>query len=178
MRIISGTFKGRRFEPLRSISARPTTDFAKEGLFNVLNNQINFEETTVLDLFAGIGSIGLEFASRDCPSVTMIEKSEAHIRFIRKVILETGMDNAHIIRADVFRFLNASSQNFDLIFADPPYELPELSTLPNLVFEHNLLKPEGIFILEHPKKYDFAEHPRFLQHKSYGNVQFSFFSNR
>ena len=178
MRIIGGNFKGRRFEPPRNISARPTTDFAKEGLFNILNNQIDFEETTVLDLFAGIGSIGLELASRGCPAVTMIERSEPHIRFIHKVISELGADTVSVIRGDVFRFLRSCSQKFDLIFADPPYELAELPTLPDLIFEQKLLAEDGIFILEHPKKYSFSEHKNFDSHRSYGNVQFSWFSNR
>ena len=178
MRIISGTFKGRRFEPPRNISARPTTDFAKEGLFNILNNQIDFEETTVLDLFAGIGSIGLELASRGCPSITMVEKSEAHIKFIHKVVSELKLDTVSIIRGDVFRFLRSCSQKFNLIFADPPYAIAELHALPDLIFEKNLLRENGIFILEHPKKYDFSGHRNFDSHRSYGNVQFSWFSGR
>ena len=178
MRIIGGRFGGRRFEPPRSISARPTTDFAKEGLFNILNNQIDFEETTVLELFAGIGSIGLELASRGCPAVTMIEKSEAHTRFIYKVKTELSIDTVQVIRTDVFRFLHGCSQKFDLIFADPPYELNELPQLPDLIFEKKLLTEEGIFILEHPKKYDFSEHANFDSHRNYGNVQFSWFSGR
>ena len=175
MRIISGEFKGRRFSPPKNIDARPTTDLAKESLFNVLNNKIDFEETHALDLFAGIGSITLELASRGCPSVTSLEISAKHIAFINKVIGELKVDTISVIRTDVFKFIDSCKAHYDLIFADPPYAHPDLVKLPDLVFKNKLLKEDGLFVLEHPKMISFADHPRFVEHREYGNVNFSFF---
>lgn len=175
MRIISGKYKGHRLSPPTNITARPTTDFAKESLFNVLNNRIDFEEITVLDLFAGTGGISYEFASRGCPSVTTVEMSNNHARFIRKVSAELKLDAIHLVQGDVFKYLSSCHAGFDLIFADPPYELPTLDKLPDLIFEYGLLKPEGTFVLEHPSRKSFSEHPHFVEHRHYGNVNFSFF---
>ena len=175
MRIISGKFKGRRIEPPHNITARPTTDFAKESLFNVLNNLIDFEDVRCLDLFAGTGSISIELASRGCPSVLAIEQSDAHIAFIKKTIKLLGIETVFPLKADVFRFLPTTAQSFDFIFADPPYDLRTLEMLPNLIFENNLLKDGGIFVLEHSKKNNFSAQPNFMQHRIYGNVHFTFF---
>ena len=175
MRIISGKFKGKRILPPHQITARPTTDFAKEGLFNLLNNKIDFEGIDVLDLFAGTGGIGFEFVSRDCRSVISIEQNDRHCNFIRKVCSDLKITNLSLIKTDVFRFMKSSHIQFDLVFADPPYELEDFSTIPDLVFMHQLLKNDGLFVLEHGSKNDFSLHPHFVDHRHYGNVNFSFF---
>ena len=177
MRIISGIYKRRRFDVPRSFKARPTTDFAKENLFNVLcNNYIDFEdEPTALDLFAGTGSISVELVSRGCNKVISIEKERAHYAFIVKVLKELDTDKCFPICGDVFKYISGSREPFDLIFADPPYDLPKLETIPDLIFEHQLLKEDGILVLEHGKGNNFDSHPRFIEKRVYGSVNFSFF---
>ncbi len=175
MRIITGQFKGRHFDIPRTFKARPTTDFAKENIFNVLNGYIDFDGITALDLFAGTGSISLELVSRGCKEVVSVEKDRDHARFIADCMKKINAENDILIRGDVFRFLKSCHQKFDLIFADPPYALPELDTLPNLVFEHDLLAADGVFVFEHGKHNDFSAHPRFKEHRSYGSVNFSIF---
>lgn len=175
MRIITGLFKGRHFDIPRTFKARPTTDFAKENIFNVLNGYIDFDGITALDLFAGTGSISLELVSRGCKEVVSVEKDRDHARFIADCMKKINAENDILIRGDVFRFLKSCHQKFDLIFADPPYALPELDTLPNLVFEHDLLAADGVFVFEHGKHNDFSAHPRFKEHRSYGSVNFSIF---
>ena len=175
MRIITGQFKGRHFDIPRTFKARPTTDFAKENIFNVLNGYIDFDGITALDLFAGTGSISLELVSRGCKEVVSVEKDRDHARFIADCIKKINAENDILIRGDVFRFLKSCHQKFDLIFADPPYALPELDTLPDLVFEHDLLAADGVFVFEHGKHNDFSAHPRFKEHRSYGSVNFSIF---
>lgn len=175
MRIITGQFKGRHFDIPRTFKARPTTDFAKENIFNVLNGYIDFDGITALDLFAGTGSISLELVSRGCKEVVSVEKDRDHARFIADCMKKINVENDILIRGDVFRFLKSCHQKFDLIFADPPYALPELDTLPNLVFEHDLLAADGVFVFEHGKHNDFSAHPRFKEHRSYGSVNFSIF---
>lgn len=175
MRIITGQFKGRHFDIPRTFKARPTTDFAKENIFNVLNGYIDFDGISALDLFAGTGSISLELVSRGCKEVVSVEKDRDHARFIADCMKKINAENDILIRGDVFRFLKSCHQKFDLIFADPPYALPELDTLPDLVFEHNLLAADGVFVFEHGKHNDFSAHPRFKEHRSYGSVNFSIF---
>ncbi len=175
MRIISGTYKGRRISAPTNITARPTTDFAKEGLFNLLNNKIDFEDIEVLDLFAGTGSIGFEFISRGCSNAISVEQNDRHCAFIRKTCNELNINNLSLIKSDVFRFINSCHSKFDVIFADPPYELNQLIEIPDLIFKKELLKSEGILILEHSAKDDFSAHPKFESHRNYGNVNFSFF---
>jgi len=175
MRIISGKFKGRRLQVPTNITARPTTDFAKEGLFNLLNNRIDFEGIDMLDLFAGTGSIGFEFISRDCKSVISIEQNERHSAFIRKVCTELKITNLSLIKTDVFKFIDTCHGQFDMIFADPPYELEQLAQIPDLIFAKKLLKEDGLFVIEHSSKNNFDQHPHFVEHRNYGNVNFSFF---
>ena len=175
MRIITGQFKGRHFDIPRTFKARPTTDFAKENIFNVLNGYIDFDGITALDLFAGTGSISLELVSRGCKEVVSVEKDRDHARFIAECMKKINAENDILIRSDVFRFLKSCHQKFDLIFADPPYALPELDTIPDLVFEHDLLAADGVFVFEHGKHNDFSAHPRFKEHRSYGSVNFSIF---
>ena len=175
MRIISGKYKGRRITAPNNITARPTTDFAKEGLFNLLNNRIDFEGIDVLDLFAGTGGIGFEFVSRDCNSVISIEQNDRHCAFIRKVCGELKITNLSLLKTDVFKFIATCHTQFDMIFADPPYELEQLPTIPDLIFNKNLLKSDGLFVLEHSAKHSFEQHPNFSDHRHYGSVNFSFF---
>ena len=178
MRIITGRYKGRHFEIPRSFKARPTTDFAKETIFNVLIQYVDFDGATALDLFSGTGSITLELLSRGCQQVVSIELDRDHHRFICDCLrkLEVKGGNAVLpIRGDVFRFVKSCKQQFDFIFADPPYALKELPTLPDLIFERQLLKDDGIFVLEHGKDHDFSQHPHFVEHRQYGSVNFSLF---
>lgn len=177
MRVISGIYKSRRFDVPHSFKARPTTDFAKENIFNVLSNRLDFEDGLyALDLFAGTGSISLELVSRGCEQVVSVEKDRDHYAFICKVMREVKTDKCLPIRGDVFKYIQGCRQQFDFIFADPPYELPNLETLPDLIFEHGLLKPDGLFVLEHGKKNSFEQHPRFVEHRAYGSVNFSLFT--
>lgn len=175
MRIITGQYKGRHFDVPRSFKARPTTDFAKENIFNVLTGYIDFDGATALDLFAGTGSISLELLSRGCSSVVSVEKDRDHANFIAQCVKKLGTTDNILIRGDVFRFLKSCHQQFDFIFADPPYALPELPAIPDLVFEHDLLKEGGVFVFEHGKTNDFSLHPRFKEHRAYGSVNFSLF---
>ena len=175
MRIITGQFKGRHFDIPRTFKARPTTDFAKENIFNVLNGYIDFDGITVLDLFSGTGSISLELISRGCKEVVSVEKDRDHARFIAECMRKIKVESNILIRGDVFRFLKTCHQKFDLIFADPPYALPELGTIPDLIFEYNLLSTDGIFVFEHGKNNDFSNNQHFVEHRSYGSVNFSIF---
>lgn len=178
MRIITGKYKGRRFEVPRTFKARPTTDFAKENIFNVLQGYIDFDDATALDLFAGTGSISLEMLSRGCRQVVSIEADRDHANFIRQCGQKLGDENLALVRGDVFRFLKSCSQKFDLIFADPPYALKELPTIPDIITPAEgggLLAEDGIFVFEHGKQYDFSAHPRFVEHRAYGSVNFSLF---
>ena len=175
MRIITGHFKGRHFDIPRTFKARPTTDFAKENIFNVLNGYIDFDGITALDLFSGTGSISLELISRGGKEVVSVEKDRDHARFIAECMRKIKVESNILIRGDVFRFLKTCHQKFDLIFADPPYALPELGTIPDLIFEYNLLSTDGIFVFEHGKNNDFSNNPHFVEHRSYGSVNFSIF---
>jgi 16S rRNA (guanine(966)-N(2))-methyltransferase RsmD len=178
MRIVGGMLKGRRFSPPKNFRARPTTDTAKESLFNILSNFIDFEDIKVLDLFSGTGSISYEFASRGCKEITSVEKDFFHHKFICKCVDELKL--RHVIKPvkqDVFTFLEKTeTSSFDLIFADPPFNLPNLDMLPKIILESGLLKKEGYFIFEHGAGHDFSELAGFWQTRSYGSVRFSFFS--
>ncbi len=193
MRIITGKYKGRHFDIPRSFKARPTTDFAKENIFNVLTQYVDFEGAVALDLFSGTGSISLELLSRGCQRVVSVEMDRDHHRFIQECVKKLGASSLSSkgaaadtssseshgeiipIRGDVFRFVKSCKQQFDFIFADPPYALKELATIPDLIFERQLLKPDGIFVFEHGKDNDFHEHPRFVEHRQYGSVNFTLF---
>lgn len=177
MRIITGLYKGRHFEIPRTFKARPTTDFAKENIFNVMNGFIDFEDATALDLFAGTGSISLELLSRGCRQVVSVEMDRDHVNFIKQCLQKIGTENDILIRGDVFRFLKSCHQQFDFIFADPPYQLKELETISSLILDYALLKENGILVLEHGKQHDFSASPFFIEHRSYGSVNFSIFRN-
>ncbi len=178
MRIIGGTLKGKNINPPTNYSARPTTDFAKEGLFNILMNQYDFEEIRVLDLFSGTGSISFEFASRGCTEIISCEMNPTNVSFIKREAQKLGVqESMKVLHQNVFDFIGICTVEFDLIFADPPYDLKDLSSIPDKVIEAKILKSDGgIFILEHPASYSFKNHPHFQKEKKYGNVHFSFFT--
>ena len=175
MRVVGGLYKGRIFNPGKNFKARPTTDIAKEGLFNILENRYDFTNKTVLDIFSGSGSIGYEFISRGCKEATFVEKDFIHHRFILNVVEILKIENAIIFRADVFAFLKSYKGSFDFVFADPPYDLKYFTEVPNAVLETNILNENGLFILEHPKEFDFSKHQFFKENRKYGKVNFSFF---
>ena len=176
MRIINGSHKGRRINPPANLPVRPTTDMAKEGLFNILNNMIDFEDLVVLDLFAGTGNITFEFASRGAASVTSVDLNFKSVDFIKKMSVEIGMENVKAIRSEVYRFLKSTSKSYDLIFADPPFDLEGTELLPDLIFENNWLNKNAWLIIEHPRGIDFARHKYFSQKRNYGKVNFTFFT--
>lgn len=178
MRIIAGTLKGRRLNPPANLPVRPTTDMARESLFNILNNYIDYEECSVMDLFAGTGAVSIEFISRGVKDVTSIDINNACTEYIKSASKQLNISNIHVVRADVFDLLKRAYKKFDIIFADPPYALQDLPSLPDIVFQSNVLNDDGIFILEHPKEYSFEDHPHFWQHRAYGKVNFTFFANR
>lgn len=176
MRIISGKYKGRRFDVPKNFKARPTTDFAKENLFNVLNNIVDWDEIrTALDLFAGTGSISLELASRGCHSVIAVEREPLHYSFINQVKEKLGAKELKVLKSDCFKFIQSYSGKFDFIFADPPYDMQFFTDIPKRILEKDMLNDGGLFIMEHPKEYDFSELPHFSERRVYGSVNFSFF---
>ena len=176
MRIIRGKYGRRRFDVPTNITARPTTDFARENIFNVLENRVDFEEGPVaLDLFAGTGAVSFELLSRGCSAVTAVEKAATQYSFIKKVARELGDDNLTVIKGDALRFASACKQKFDIIFADPPYNLPDFGKIPELILNSETLKPTTLVIIEHSKNYDFSHLPHFSEHRAYGSVNFSIF---
>lgn len=175
MRIIGGTHKGRVIHPPKNIELRPTTDFAKESLFNILNNRIYFEDCSVLDLFCGIGSISFEFASREAKSITSVDMNFACTGFIKNEAAKQGFDRLFVLKSDVFKYLKSCSNTFDLIFADPPYDLENIPEIHTLVLDRNLLNAGGYLVIEHGKKTSLKELPHFVEQRTYGNVNFSIF---
>lgn len=176
MRIIAGTLRGRRLNPPTTLPVRPTTDMARESLFNILNNYVDYDECAVLDLFAGTGAVSLEFVSRGAKEVTAVDINAQCVDFIKSAAQQFHVNNLHVVRSDVFDLLKRAYKKFDIVFADPPYALEDLAKLPDLVFEKDLLTPDGIFVLEHPREFSFEEHPHFWQHRHYGKVNFTFFA--
>ncbi len=176
MRIIGGSLRGKSILPPAGYKARPTTDFAKEGLFNTLNNEFWFEDLAVLDLFGGTGSIAFEFASRGAGEIITVEMNPAHVNFIRKTALALGVDRTvKVLHQNVFDFLDICTKRFDIVFADPPYAIEGLDTIPDRVLGKGLVAEGGYLILEHPDDYNFAAHPAFVKERKYGNVHFSYF---
>ncbi len=179
MRIISGRFKGRKFyPPANNWPTRPTTDFAKEGLFNILMNQIDFESVKMLDLFGGTGNHGYEFISRGCTDVTYVNKFHACVKFVRETasVLEIKGE-IKIVKADVFKFMERSHEKYDYIFAGPPYGMPRLDELPDLIFQYGLLSEDGLLVLEHNPNHSFSDHSFFSEERNYGKTIFSFFKH-
>ncbi len=179
MRIITGKWGGRRIHPPSNMPhTRPTTDLAREGLFNILANNLDFTALRSLDLFGGTGCISYELASRGVPDITIVEKDPAMCAFITKTFAALGCDTARVIRQDVFAFIAQEKGRYDLIFADPPYELRELEDIPAMVFEKGLLNDGGWLVLEHTQRNDFSKHPLFRLERKYGTTRFSIFINR
>lgn len=175
MRIIGGSHKGRKIQAPKKLPVRPTTDFAKEGLFNLLQNQIDLNGLDILDLCSGTGNIAFEFCSRGANSVQCIDKHYPCISFIKKTATSLELKGITARKADIFKHLSQTSSSYHIIFADPPYAMEGLEKLIDLIFERDLLKPNGILILEHDKRSDFSEHPSFSNQRKYGNVNFTFF---
>lgn len=175
MRIISGKYGRRRFDVPTNISARPTTDFARENIFNVLQNKVDFEECDCLDLFAGTGAVSFEMLSRGARSVTAVEKAATQQKFIAKVASILADPAFRLVRGDVFHYIEGAPASFDLVFADPPYDLEGFGNIPSAILESGLLRPGAVFVMEHSKKYDFSDLPHFAEHRAYGSVNFSIF---
>lgn len=175
MRIIRGKYGRRRFDVPKNITARPTTDFARENIFNVIENMIDLEGKTALDLFAGTGAITFELLSRGCASVTAVEKASVQYSFIKKVAETLGETNLRLIRGDVWRFVDTATTAYDFVFADPPYDMPDFGKLPERILTSKLLREGSIFIIEHSKNHDFSQLPHFVEHRTYGSVNFSIF---
>ncbi len=178
-RIIGGSQKGRRIVAPKNFKLRPTTDYAKEGLFNILNNQYDFQSISVLDLFAGIGSISFEFCSRGVKDLIAVEKNYKHAQFIQETAEKLDFEsNMQVINSDVLDYIERCTRNFTVLFADPPFDYDEKQyvTLVDTIFQKELVQEEGEFILEHNSKKDLSEISRFQHTRKYGNVSFSFFS--
>ncbi len=178
MRIVSGIYKGRSIHPPKTFKARPTTDFAKESLFNIISNNFNFGELTVLDLFSGTGSISYEFASRGCLKGLAVEIDFRNYNFIKQTLEVLNFNQIKIIRTNVFVALRKIQEKFDIIFADPPYDLDHIDEIPKIIFQKNILTQNGWFILEHGKDNDFSSYQYFKEIRQYGSVHFSIFSNK
>ena len=180
MRIISGKFKGRKFfPPADNWPTRPTTDFSKEGLFNILNNLLDFEEVKFLDLFGGTGNHSYEFISRGCKDVTYVDKFPGCIKFVTKTAKDLKIeDNIKIVRSDVFKYVENCKRQYDYIFAGPPYPLPTIDKIPSEIFRYDLLAEGGTFVMEHDPSHDYALHPNFVDVRTYGKTHFSFFENK
>ena len=175
MRIIRGKYGRRRFDVPSNISARPTTDFARENLFNVLENLIDFEGLQALDLFAGTGAITFELLSRDCAEVTAVEKAATQYNFIRKVAQQLNVQNLRLIKGDVFRFLESGAGPYDFVFADPPYDMPDFAEVPGKILGSRLVKPGTLVVVEHSRNHDFSQLPGFFDHRVYGSLNCSLF---
>jgi 16S rRNA (guanine(966)-N(2))-methyltransferase RsmD len=177
MRIIAGSLKGRTIDVPRNFKGRPTTDFAREGLFNVLNNRVQWQDAEVLDLFAGTGAFSLECFSRGSDKILAVDLQALHVRYMNENFKKFEAHNAHAIKQDVFKWIPTVNEKFNLIFADPPYDVPGLVKLPALILASGILMPEGVLVVEHGKRTTFTDQTGFLMEKVYSNVTFSFFGN-
>lgn len=175
MRIIRGKYGRRRFDVPKNITARPTTDFARENIFNVIENYRDLEQTTALDLFAGTGAMSLEFLSRGCQLVTAVEKAPVQSAFIRSIKEKLGDEALRVVRGDVFKYIASSSSPVDIIFADPPYDHPRFAGIPSLILQSRLVGPGTLVIVEHSSRHNFSHLPGFREHRAYGSVNFSIF---
>ncbi len=175
MRIIGGSLKGIRLNAPENLPVRPTTDMAKEALFNILYNAYDFDNCAVLDLFCGTGNISIEFASRGLPSITAVDKHSGCIYWVKSVIQKYDLQGINVQKADVFKFLEQHNQSYQIIFADPPYDLPTIPLIPQLVMKNNLLADNGVLIVEHPTNLRLETQPGFKETRKYGNSSFSFF---
>lgn len=176
MRIISGRLGGRRISPPANMPhTRPTTDIAKEGLFNILQNNLDFDELKTLDLFGGTGSISYELASRGVKDLTIVEKDDKMFSFIKRTAEELRLENIKLVKSDVFRFIESATEKYDFIFAGPPYALTTIDELPIKIFEKGLLNPGGWFVLEHTPRNDYKTFLHYLREKNYGTTIFTIF---
>ena len=175
MRIVSGTHRGRVINAPKNLPVRPTTDFAKESLFNIINNHFEFDSIKVADLFCGTGNITYEFLSRECPDIVSVDENYHCSEFVKKTILDFKLPKGKVIKADVFSFLKNNLETYDIIFADPPYDLKKLEEIAPLVFEKKMIRENGWLIIEHGEKTDLSLQPHFKEKRKYGNVHFSFF---
>ncbi|MFK8037095.1 MAG: 16S rRNA (guanine(966)-N(2))-methyltransferase RsmD [Crocinitomicaceae bacterium] len=176
MRVIRGKYRSRRFSPPKNFPSRPTTDFAKESLFNILENRIELDGLDVLDLFAGTGNISLEFLSRGAESVLSIDQNYPAYKYMKTTQHELNEGGWQILKQDVFKFVPKINQKYSLIFADPPFGLKGVNSIPDLIFDNEILKPDGDLIIEHGQETDFSNHPKFIEIRKYGGVNFSFFN--
>ena len=177
MRIIGGSLKGLRLNPPKNLPVRPTTDLAKEALFNILQNQIDFEGIKVLDLFSGTGNISLEFASRGASLVMSIDRSIQCIHYLKDTARQHKLEQIKTFKADVLKYLQLETEQYDLIFADPPYDLNQIPEIPKIIFEKNLVAPGGLLIVEHQSMQNLSQHPAFVEQRKYGHSSFSFFKH-
>lgn len=177
MRIVAGFHRGRTITPPPSFKARPTTDFAKENLFNVLNNMYDFADISMLDLFAGTGSISYEASSRGCERVVAVEMNPNHLNFIRDTANKLKMDGIQCVGSNVLVYLKSSfNEQFDIVFADPPYDMQGVDLLPDMILTKNIIKEDGVLVFEHSAAFDFSKHPQYAQTRRYGSVNFTFFN--
>jgi 16S rRNA (guanine966-N2)-methyltransferase len=177
MRIIGGTLKGLRLNPPKNLPVRPTTDLAKEALFNILQNQVEFDDIKVLDLFCGTGNITYEFASRGAQQVIGVDRSIHCINYVKDTSRQHGLTQIKTFKADIFKYLQLETEQYDLIFADPPYDMNQIPEIPKIIFEKNLLTPGGLLIVEHQSMQNLSNHPAFTEQRKYGHSSFSFFKN-
>jgi len=175
MRIIGGTLRGLRLNPPKNLPVRPTTDLAKEALFNILLNQIEFEGIKVLDLFSGTGNISLEFASRGAAEVISVDRSIHCVNYLKDTSRQHKLDQVKVYKEDVFKYLQLETEQYDLVFADPPYDLNKIPEIPKIVFERNILLPGALLIVEHQSMQNISQHPSFVEQRKYGHSSFSFF---
>jgi len=175
MRIISGQFRGRQLNAPSTLPVRPTTDFARTGLFNILNNRINFEEISAMDLFSGTGAISLEMASRGCKEIIAVDNNRNCIQFLQQTCVSWKATGIKTIKEDVFKYISFTQIKVDLVFADPPYVLKGIEEIPSIIIKNKVVKPKGLLILEHGDDCDFNNTPHFEEVRKYGNVNFSIF---
>lgn len=175
MRIIGGTLKGLKLNPPKNLPVRPTTDMAKEALFNILQNQIDFENIRVLDLFSGTGNISMEFASRGAAQVVSVDRSIQCIHYLKDAARQHRLTTIKTYKEDVFKYLELETDQFDLVFADPPYDLNKIPEIPKIIFNKNLVAPGGLLIVEHQSLQNLSNHPAFVEQRKYGHSSFSFF---
>jgi len=178
LRITGGQNRGHTIPVPPKSRIRPTTDKAREALFNILANHFNFEDINALDLFAGTGIISFELFSRGCRNITSVELYRQQVTWLIKTIQKLNINEITIHNADAFRFIKKTDNHYNLAFADPPYNFERTTQLPGLIFENNILKDNGLFVLEHSKQFSFNENPYFIDLKIYGAVHFSFFKNK
>ena len=175
MRVIGGKLKGLRLNPPAKLPVRPTTDQAKEALFNILQNKLEFENIRVLDLFSGTGNISIEFASRGVPAITCVDRDFGCVSYLKNISKEYDLKAINIFKSDVFKFLDFETEKYDLIFADPPYDLPQMNLIAGKIFEKDLLNPSGLLIIEHPSMKKLNNSIHFIEQRQYGSSSFSFF---